>query len=88
MVSFNWETFKESNFGINPEINKDASQKFIEKYDFLVGAVSEILGKPLAIQQEKNSGRIDTKWHSTNGINAYLFRFTNYNEIRLYIYKE
>jgi len=88
VVAFNWETFKESNFGINQKIKKDAHQKFIEKYDFLVGAVSDHLGKPLAIEQEKDSGRIDTKWHLTNGINAYLFRFTNYDEIRLYIYKE
>ncbi|MEO6851593.1 MAG: hypothetical protein ABI203_04830 [Mucilaginibacter sp.] len=87
VIAFNWETFKESNLGVTPEI-KDVGQKFTEKYDFLVGAVSELLGKPLAIEQEENSGRVDTKWHSTNGINAYLFRFKDYNEIRLYIYKE
>lgn len=87
VVGFDWLTFKGSEFGANPEI-KDVSHKFIEKYDFLVGAISELLGKPLAIKQEKNSGRIDTKWHSKNGLNAYLFRFKDYNEIRLYIYKE
>jgi hypothetical protein len=86
-VSFTWGTFKESNLGLNPDI-KDVTPKFIEKYDFLVGAISELLGKPSAIKQKENSGRIDTKWHSTNGINAYLFKFKNYNEIRLYIYKE
>ena len=87
VISFNWDIFKESNWAIAPEVEKNGHKKFIEKYDFLVAAVSEVLGKPLAIEQEENSGRVDTKWRSTNGINAYLFRFTNYDEIRLYIYK-
>ena len=88
VVGFDWIIFKESNFGINPKIEKDGHQKFIEKYNFLVGAVNEILGKALNIEQKKDSGRVDTKWHSTNGIGAYLFRFTGYDEIRLYIYKD
>ena len=88
VVSFNWETFKESNFGISPEIKTNLSEQFNSKYDFIVKAVSELLGNPLNIEQEEDSGRIDTKWKSTNGINAYLFRFKTYNEIRLYIYKE
>jgi hypothetical protein len=88
VVSFNWETFKQSNFGIGPEIKDGASKKFIEKYNFVVKAVSELLGEPLPIKQEENSGRVDTKWHSRNGISAYLFRFENYNEIRLYVYKK
>jgi hypothetical protein len=88
VIAFNWEVFKESDWGINQNIRKDVHQKFLEKYDFLVAAVSELLGKPLAIEQEKDSGRIDTKWRLTNGLNAYLFRFTNYDEIRLFIYKD
>jgi hypothetical protein len=88
VISFNWKTFKESDWGSNAGAIKDGHQKFIEKYDFLVAAVSEVLGEPLAIKQEKDSGRIDTKWHSADGVNAYLFRFTEYDEIRLYIYKE
>lgn len=88
VVSFNWETFKESNFGISPEIKTNLSEQFNSKYDFIVKAVSELLGNPLNIEQEEDSGRIDTKWKSTNGINAYLFKFKTYNEIRLYIYKE
>jgi hypothetical protein len=87
-ILFNWDIFKESNWSIDQELRKNGHQKFIEKYDFLVEAVSEVLGKPLAIKQEENSGRIDTKWHSANGINAYLFRFTEYDEIRLCIYKK
>lgn len=88
VISFNWKTFKESNFGINPKIEKNLNEKFNSKYDFIVNAVSELLGNPLDIEQEKDSGRIDTKWESVNGINAYLFKFKTFNEIRLYIYKE
>jgi len=88
VVSFNWETFKESNFGINPAIKKDLKEKFNNKYDFIVKVVSELLGSPLNIEQELDSGRIDTKWKSTSGINAYLFKFKDYNELRLYIYKD
>jgi len=88
VISFNWQTFKKSDYEINPEIEKVVTERFLEKYDFIVGAVSELLGKPLDIVQEENSGRIDTKWRSISGINIYLFRFKNYNEIRLYIYKE
>ena len=88
VVSFNWEAFKESDFGISPEIEADLNEKFSSKYDFIVKTVSELLGDPIDIIQEKDSGRIDTKWKSTNGINAYLFKFKTYNEIRLYIYKE
>jgi hypothetical protein len=88
VVSFNWKTFKESNFGINPKIEKNLNEKFNSKYDFIVNTVSELLGNPLDIEQEKDSGRIDTKWKSVNGINAYLFKFKTFNEIRLYIYKE
>jgi len=88
VVSFNWETFRQSNFGVTTEIRDNASEKFIEKYNFIVKAVSEMLGEPLHGRQEENSGRVDTKWHSSNGINAYLYRFENYNEIRLYVYKK
>lgn len=52
VIAFNWETFKESNLGVSTKI-KDVSQKFTEKYDFLVGSITELLGKPLAIEQEK-----------------------------------
>jgi hypothetical protein len=88
VICFDWSIFEEHDGRADLEIRKNGHRKFTEKYDFLVGAVSELLGKPLAIEQEKDSGRIDTKWHSVNGINAYLFRFTNYDEIRLFIYKE
>ena len=88
VICFNWNIFEEHIGKADLEIRKNGHRKFTEKYDFLVRTVSEFLGKPLAIEQEKDLGRIDTKWHSANGVNAYLFRFTNYDEIRLFIYKE
>jgi hypothetical protein len=86
VVSFNWTTLK----GLDLQDNqrKSLSLKFIEKYDFLTKTITDLLGNPLTVKQEKNSGRIDTKWRSASGINAYLFRFKDYNEIRLYIYKD
>jgi hypothetical protein len=88
VISYEWETFKESNMGISPEIKNDVSEKFNEKYSFLVKTITELIGAPLDIEQEKDSGRSDTKWKTSSGISAYLFKFKSYNEIRLYIYKE
>ena len=86
VVSFSWTTLKGPDLQDNQK--KDFSLKFIEKYDFLTKTITDLLGNPLAAEQEKNSGRIDTKWRSASGINAYLFIFKNYNEIRLYLYKD
>ena len=86
VVGFNWVILKDSDIRGNPQNNADL--KFLEKYNFLTGVLSDLLGKPLTIEQGKNSGRIDMKWRSTHNINAYLFRFKKYNEIRLYIYKD
>lgn len=88
VVSYEWETFKESNIGISSKIQEELSEKFNEKYSFLVEALSDLLGQPLDIKQEKDSGRMDTKWKTPSGVSAYLFKFKSYNEIRLYIYKE
>jgi len=87
VVEFDWTSFKGPVSESAPGI-KNFNLKFIEKYDDVVKTVSDFLGKSLAIPQEKDSGRVDTKWLSANGINAYLFRFIDYNEIRLFIYKE
>jgi len=88
VISYEWGTFKESNMGISPNIEDDISEKFNEKYSFLVKAISELIGAPLDIDLEKDSGRMDTKWKTSSGISAYLFKFKSTNEIRLYIYKE
>lgn len=83
VVSFNWETFKESNLGINPEIKNDVNEKF----EYVLKTVNSLLGNPIENITEK-SGQRKIRWENKKGINAYLFNFDNYNEIRLYVYKE
>lgn len=87
VVSFNWETFKESNFGINPEIKNDVNDKFNDKFEYVLKIVNSHLGNPIENITEK-SGQRKIRWENKKGINAYLFNFGNYNEIRLYVYKE
>jgi len=87
VVSFNWETFKESNFGVNPEIKNDVDDKFHEKFEYVIKTVNSFLGIPIENITEE-SGQRKVRWKNEKGINAYLFNFGNYNEIRLYVYKE
>lgn len=87
VVSFNWETFKESNFGVNFQIKNEIDDVFNKKFEFIFKVVSNFLGDPIENITEE-SGQRKIKWKSEKGINAYLFNFGNYNEIRLYIYKE
>lgn len=87
VVSFNWETFKESNFGVNPEIKNDVDDKFREKFEYVIKTVDSFLGIPIENITEE-SGQRKVRWKNEKGINAYLFNFGNYNEIRLYVYKE
>ena len=88
VVSYNWNSLEQPSFGNNVNREKEIKKEFEDKYDFVVNEVSKILGSPLNLEQKKDSGRIDTKWKSPDGIKAYLFRFKNYNEINLYIYKD
>ena len=87
VVSFNWKVFKESNLGVNPKIKDSIDQKFDEKFEFILKKVTDNLGNPEQNITEE-SGQRKIRWKSDKGINAYLFNFGNYNEIRLYIYKE
>lgn len=87
VVSFNWQTFKESNLGINPDIEKDLENEFNEKFRFVMQTVNKYLGEPVQNLNEE-SGRKKIKWESQKGINGYMFNFSNNREIRLYIYKE
>ncbi|MFP5436549.1 MAG: hypothetical protein ACLGH8_02045 [Bacteroidia bacterium] len=87
VVSFEWKVFKESNLSMNPENKYDGSGIFRNKHDFIVESLSQFLGTPLNIPQEEDSGRFDTHWESPKGVRAYLFMFKNFNEIRLYLYK-
>ena len=88
VISYNWNEFKISNWPTENDIDRaQLSDAFKNKYDFIVKEVNKLLGNPKQSEKEE-SGRRKTKWENTNGIKAYLFNFSNYNEIRLYIYKE
>lgn len=88
VVSYGWKEFKGSNFPISTNLDSDDKDKaFKEKYDFVLTEISKLLGEPISNETEE-SGRRKTKWKSKDNINAYLFNFSNINEIRLYIYKE
>jgi hypothetical protein len=87
VVSFNWKTFKESNFGINPKIEKDLENKFNEKFQFVLKTLNDILGVPIQNVKEE-SGRRKIRWQNEQGLNAYMFNFSSNREIRLYVYKE
>ena len=87
VVSLNWKTFKESNFGINPKIEKDLENKFNEKFEFLLKTLNDILGVPIENVKEE-SGRRKIRWQNEQGVNAYMFNFSSNREIRLYVYKE
>jgi len=88
VVSYGWKEFKESDFPISTNSDsEDKNKAFKEKYDFVLTEISKFLGEPISNETEE-SGRRKTKWKSDDNINAYLFNFSNINEIRLYIFKE
>ncbi|AFU67738.1 hypothetical protein P700755_000733 [Psychroflexus torquis ATCC 700755] len=87
VASFNWKTFKKTNFGANPKIEKDLENKFNEKFEFVLKTLNDILGFPIQNVTEE-SGRRKIRWKNEQGINAYMFNFSSNREIRLYVYKE
>ncbi|OIQ18636.1 MAG: hypothetical protein BM557_06845 [Flavobacterium sp. MedPE-SWcel] len=87
MVSFNWEVFKESNMGVNDEISDNIGEKFKEKFEFIFNTVTRFLNTPIENITDPD-GQRHVRWKNAQGLNAYLFNFSNYAEIRLYIYKE
>ena len=87
VAGYNWGEFKSGDW--SDRIDRSELRKaFEQKYASIKVTVTEVLGEPLPLNEEPNSGRIDTKWKSSNGINAYLFMFGNYNEISLYVYRD
>lgn len=87
VVSFDWGEFKLSDWS-GKEVNRTELRKVFEtQYETIKEIITNVIGLPLIIEQEPDSGRLDTKWKSDNGISAYLFMFENYNEIRLYVYR-
>lgn len=87
VVSFDWKRFKESRFNMRESLTDSTLNAFREKLPFLVQTVSKYLGEPHQNLTEED-GRRQVKWKSEDGINGYLFNFSTYSEIRLYIYKE
>lgn len=64
-----------------------AKKDFTEKFNFIVQNISDYLGIPLENITEEDGRRI-VLWKSKQGVSAYMFNFSNYNEINLSIYKE
>lgn len=87
VAGYNWGEFKSGDWS-NRIDRSELRRAFEQKYESIKLIVTEVLGEPLQLTEEPNSGRIDTKWKSSDGINAYLFMFGNYNEIRLYVYRD
>lgn len=87
IIYFKWNTFSESNIGINPLITKNLKKEFEEKFDFLLQTINDHLGIPIQNITEENGRRI-VEWKNKHGVSAYMFNFSNYNEINLSIYKE
>ncbi|HYD91250.1 MAG TPA: hypothetical protein VEA37_07140, partial [Flavobacterium sp.] len=86
VVSFSWETFKESNFGRSFEIKNDV-RKFDEKFEYIINTVTSLLGPPVENTADGTRRRL-IRWKSREGINAYIYNFDNYNKINLYVYNE
>ena len=86
VAGYEWSEFKLSDWPVERVDRTELRNAFEQKYESIKGIVTGILGEPIPLNREPNSGRIDTKWKSSNGINTYMFMFGNYNEIRLYVY--
>ena len=87
VVSYQWNTYDGLDWTIRQFLRKNARKVFILKYDLLVEIITELLGEPSNIE-DKHTWRDDTSWTTESGLNIYLYRFTNYSEIDLYIYKD
>lgn len=87
VVYFKWNAFIKSDVGVNPLMTTTAKKDFTEKFNFIVQNISDYLGIPLENITEEDGRRI-VLWKSKQGVSAYMFNFSNYNEINLSIYKE
>lgn len=88
VAGYQWGEFKLSDWPVERVDRTELRNAFESKYESIKNIVTEILGQPIPTTDEPNSGRIDTKWKSADGINAYLFMFGNYNEISLYVFRD
>lgn len=87
VVYFKWDAFMQSDVGVNPLMTTSAKKDFTEKFNFLVQTINSHLGIPSQNIIEEDGRRI-VEWKSKQGISAYMFNFSNYNEINLSIYKD
>jgi len=87
VFSFKWGEFKLSDWSSNEVDRTELRKVFETQYETIKEIITDVIGLPLTIEQEPDSGRLDTKWKSDSGISAYLFMFENYNEINLYVYR-
>ena len=88
VAGYEWNPFKPGNWATGRIDQTEMRNAFEQKYRSLKEMVTSILGPPLTLDPEPNSGRIDTRWKSEDGIHAYLFMFEKYNQIRLYVYRD
>ncbi|MEQ8476144.1 hypothetical protein [Fulvivirga sp.] len=88
VAGYKWGEFKLSDWSSERVDRTELRNAFEQKYKSIKDLVSEILGEPLPLDKEPDSGRIDTKWKSDDGISAYLFMFGSYNEISLFVYRD
>lgn len=86
VISFNWKELKENPLGM-PANRSEISAAFIKKYEYLMEEISKIIGKPKRNRIEKG-GRRMTNWRGKKRVRVHMFNFSNYNEIRLYVYKK
>lgn len=88
VAGYEWGEFNLSDWPVEKVDRTELKNAFEQKYASIKRAVTGMLGEPMPLNGEPNSGRIDTKWKNSNGINAYIFMFRNYNQIRLYVYRD
>ena len=63
-----------------------AKEAFKTKHSFLQNYITEKAGKPIESKSEKNY--TEKVWRTSNGLIIELENMTNFNKIRLVIYKE
>ncbi len=88
LISYNWKPISIIQLREN---NKYSGQEIdsiiLNRQKDITELITNQLGKPIDIEQTSDSGREDTKWITSEGLNVYMFRFLEYPELRVYIYK-
>ena len=84
-ILFEWNEFKESDDIFAESMsNEQKNEVFREKFLKIETVMTNLLGNPT--HRELTPHRV--KWTNEKTLNAYLFTFTNFRQIRLAIYKE